>query len=40
MFEGVDSMGWLARAEKFFEVQNVSAREKIAASIHQHGGQC
>ena len=29
MFEGVDPMGWLARAEKFFEVQNVSAREKL-----------
>ena len=29
MFEGVDPIGWLARAEKFFEVQNVSAREKL-----------
>jgi len=27
IFEGVDLMGWLARAEIFFEVQNVSTRE-------------
>ncbi|KAG2405435.1 uncharacterized protein HKW66_Vig0046900 [Vigna angularis] len=28
-FEGVDPMGWIARAEKFFELQNVTEREKM-----------
>jgi len=28
-FEGTDSSGWLARAEKFFEVQNVSDQESL-----------
>ena len=28
-FEGEDPMGWLARAEKFFEVQNVIAGERL-----------
>jgi len=28
-FEGIDPQGWVSRAEKFFEVQNVSAKEKL-----------
>jgi len=28
-FEGADPSGWLARAEKFFEVQSVSCREGL-----------
>lgn len=28
-FEGVDRMGWIARAEKFFEIQNISPKEKL-----------
>lgn len=28
-FEGLDPMGWIARAEKFFEVQKVAEREKL-----------
>ena len=29
IFEGVDPMGWLARAKKFFEVQNVLAKGRL-----------
>jgi len=29
VFEGVDPMGWLAKAENFFDVQNVTARERL-----------
>ena len=29
VFEGVDPMGWLAKAEKFFEVQNLTAEERL-----------
>jgi len=28
-FEGSDPMGWIARAEKFFEIQNISPKEKL-----------
>jgi len=29
-FEGANPSGWLARAEKFFEVQSVSSRESCS----------
>ncbi|KOM51969.1 hypothetical protein LR48_Vigan09g062800 [Vigna angularis] len=28
-FEGTDPMGWIAKAEKFFDLQNVTEREKM-----------
>ncbi|WVY94229.1 hypothetical protein V8G54_033317 [Vigna mungo] len=28
-FEGADPMGWIAKAEKFFDLQNVTKREKM-----------
>jgi len=41
IFEGVDPMGWLARAEKFFEVQNVIGRERLKlAFISMEGSGC
>ncbi|WVZ26500.1 hypothetical protein V8G54_005044 [Vigna mungo] len=29
MFEGVDPVGWIAKAEKFFDLQNVTERKKM-----------
>lgn len=38
-FEGRDPIGWISRAEKFFEVQEVSPRERIKlAFISMEGG--
>jgi len=38
-FEGVDPMGWIARAEKFFKIQNISSKEKLClAIISMEGG--
>jgi len=38
-FEGIDPQGWVSRAEKFFEVQNVSTKEKLKlAFISMEGG--
>ncbi|BAT74153.1 hypothetical protein VIGAN_01176200 [Vigna angularis var. angularis] len=28
-FEGTNPMGWIARVERFFNIQNISEREKI-----------
>lgn len=39
MFEGLDPMDWISKAEKFFDIQNVTEKERIKlAYIFMEGG--
>ena len=38
-FEGIDPHRWVARAEKFFEIQHITNKEKLKISfINMEGG--
>jgi len=38
MFEGIDPLGWITRAERFFEVQNTSQTKRLHLALNNMEG--